>query len=146
MFHYDELWNRLEEIEKRNNDISNRIKTFGDIVNTVEESFLNIDDKPNQTENMIRLLSLDASIASKNKIKELVSERIKNEVVELYEGRENREIELYTTYVNEENEKELSIYIRYSFIDRIKQKIILYILRYVDDDYLYDKLWNKLIK
>jgi|GEM_PF-5635968 len=94
------------------------------------------------------LLSLDASIAFKNKIKELVNERIKNEVVESYEERGNRELELYTTYVNkiEENEEELPIYIRYSFIDRIKQKIILYILRYVDDDYLYDKLWNKLIK
>ncbi|MDC6267304.1 hypothetical protein [Lysinibacillus fusiformis] len=151
MLIYDELGRKIKELEKRNSDISSRIKTFGELVNAVEEQFHNKDDGSDHNENMFRLLSLDASIVSKNKIKELVSERIKNEVVDLYEGRGSRELESYTNYLNninktEENEEELSICIRDTFTNRIKQKIILYILRYVDDHYLYDKLWNKLIK
>lgn len=122
MDYYDELNNRLEEIGIKNEELSKRVK----------------------------LLSSDASRVAKNRIEELISEKIENKVVELYGSKENTELELYRTYINkiEKNkiDEELSTDIRYSFIDRLKQKIILYILRYVDDDYLYDKLWDKLIK
>jgi len=122
MAYYDELNNRLEKIRMKNEELSKRIE----------------------------LLSLDASSAAKNRIEKLISEKIENKVLELYGSKENTEFELYTTYINkiEKNikDEELSTDIRYSFIDRLKQRIILYILRYVDDDYLYDKLWNKLIK
>lgn len=120
MDHFDELKSRLEKIRIKNEELSKRIELF----------------------------SLDASGVAKNKRKELINEKIENKVVDLYGHKVNTELQLYTTYINktEENEKELSIYISYTLIDRIKQKIVLYILRYVDDDYLYDKLWNKLIK
>lgn len=122
MAYYDELNNRLEKIRMKNEELSKRVK----------------------------LLSSDASRAAKNRIEELISEKIENKVVELYGSKENTELELYRTYINKigknKKDEELSTDIRYSFIDRLKQKIILYILRYVDDDYLYDKLWNKLIK